>query len=77
MRSAGSVCDNCLIWIATSALITAASTAIMASMLNSAVPGRTMISTPRKPSTTAVQRRARTFSLSMAAAARVTNSGVE
>ena len=77
MRSAGSVCESCLIWIATSALITAASTAIIASAVNSAVPGRTITSTPTKPSTTAVQRRARTRSLSIAAAARVTNSGVE
>ena len=77
MRSAGSVAESCLIWIATMLLNTAANTATIALTLNSAEPGRTMMSTPTNPRITAVQRRARTCSPSIAAAAMVTNKGVE
>ena len=42
-----------------------------------ALPGRTMMSTPMKPTSTAAQRRARTCSPSIHTAAMVTNSGVE
>ena len=45
--------------------------------MKSPVPGRTMTSTPRKPSATAAQRRARTCSCRKITAAMVTNSGVE
>ena len=77
MRSAGSVFDSSLIWIETQALSTAAISATRLPALKLSVPGRTTIKTPRKPSATAVQRRARTFSPRKIAAAIVTNKGDE
>ena len=77
MRSAGSVADSCLIWMATMLDSSAAINATRVPALNCAEPGRTISSTPQKPSATATQRRARTCSPSRAAAAMVTNSGVE
>ena len=77
MRSAGSVADSCLIWIATTALMTAALTAIRVPALKPSGPGRTITSTPMKPSTTADQRRARTCSPSQKTANTVTNSGLD
>ncbi|MNV48612.1 hypothetical protein D3C71_1405300 [compost metagenome] len=68
---------SCLIWIATSELSTAAATAIRLPDVKPAVPGRTITSTPMKPTTTAAQRRTRTFSPSHSTAAMVTNNGVE
>lgn len=77
MVSALSTCESCLIWIATSALSTAAATATSEPVLNACDHGRTITSTPRKPSATAVQRRARTRSPSIRMAAMVTKIGEE
>ena len=68
---------SCLIWIATSALSTAAMTAIRLPSSKLCAPGRTITSTPMKPTITAAQRRKRTFSPSHSTAAMVTNKGVE
>ena len=66
-----------MIWIATTALSTAAASATSEPGLKPLVPGRTITSTPMKPRITAVQRRLRTTSPSQITAAMVTNSGVE
>ena len=63
--------------IATLALITAASTATRLAKLKLSVPGCISTSTPRKPTSTAVQRRRRTISPSTNTAPMVTKIGVE
>ncbi|MNN51371.1 hypothetical protein D3C81_1660040 [compost metagenome] len=66
-----------MIWMATNALSSAASTAIRLAASKPCEPGRTITSTPMKPAITAAQRRMRTFSPSHNTAAMVRNSGVE
>jgi hypothetical protein len=66
-----------LIWIATSALSTAAEIATSVPTVKLVLPGRTISSTPRNPTATAAQRRARTCSPRNHTAMMVTNSGVE
>ena len=77
MRSAGSTCDSCLIWIETTPLSTAATSATSVPALKLALPGRTMTSMPTKPRPTAIQRLARTCSCRNSTAAMVTKIGVE
>ena len=59
---------------ATQAALASATSAPSCRLLS---PGRTMTSTPMKPTTVAVQRRQRTFSLAMTAATRTEKSGWE
>ena len=77
IASGASVRDRNLMLIATLALMAAASSATSAAVENAWPHGRTMMSTPMKPTSTAVQRRARTTSPSTSTAPIVTNSGVE
>ena len=63
--------------IATLALATAAISATRLPAVNASLPGRTISTTPRNPTSTAVQRLARTISPSTSTAPMVTNSGVE
>ncbi|KAG1083932.1 hypothetical protein G6F40_014625 [Rhizopus arrhizus] len=69
--------NTCSIWIATSELSRAAATATRLPAVKPAVPGRTITSTPMKPTTTAAQRRTRTVSPNHRTAAIGTNRGVE
>jgi hypothetical protein len=77
IASGASVRDRNLMLIATLALITAASTATRLAILKSSAPGCISTITPRKPTMTAVQRRARTTSPSTNTAPMVTKIGVE
>src|SRR5688572_6387588 len=77
IASGFSVRDRNLMLIATEALIAAASSATSVPAVNAWPQGRTITITPRKPSSTAVQRRPRTTSPSTSTAPIVTNSGVE
>ncbi|GAE50014.1 hypothetical protein XPR_1491 [Xanthomonas arboricola pv. pruni MAFF 301420] len=75
--SESSLRESCLIWIATTALITAASSAISRPGVKVDEPGRRITNTPMNPAATASQRRRRTCSCSHTTASTVTNNGVE
>ena len=77
MASARSVRERYLMLMAVVADSAAANSGTRLAVVKLAAPGRTITSTPTKPTSTALQRRTRTISPRKTTAPMVTNSGVE